>query len=126
MYMLRCYLFLFFGVITASSSAYSLEFIELKNKETFEAKVVGKTWLHAAVDATLRIEPDGSMTADAPKGKLVGKWEFINGKGFCREATFAGKKLPYACQKVKMFGDRILVVFSKKVPNGDPFILFKD
>ena len=64
-------------------SFFGMRFTELKNKETFEAKVVGKTWLHAAVDTTLRIEPDGSMTANAPEGKLVRKWEFINGKGFC-------------------------------------------
>ena len=68
--------------------------------------------------------PDGSVTVDASNGKFVGKWEFINGKGFCREGEYAGKKISYACQKVKLIGNKILVVYTKRFPNGNPYILY--
>ena len=106
------------------SSAHALELKKL-NKEIFDANVVGKTWLNAAIDSYLRIQADGSITIDAPMGKFVGKWEFVNGKGLCREGDFAGKKLPYACQDVKLIGNRILVMYSKRFPDGNPFILLK-
>jgi hypothetical protein len=108
-----------------AQSAHSLEFTELK-KEVFDAKVVGKTWLNASRDSTLKLQPDGSVTIDSPMGKFVGKWEFIDGKGFCREGDFAGKKLPYACQEVKLVGSRILVMYSKTFPDGNPYILDSD
>ena len=85
--MIRHYLILIFGLITVASSAHALEFKELK-KEVFDAKVVGKTWLNASIDSTLKLKTDGSVTIDAPMGKFVGKWEFIDGKGFCREGDF--------------------------------------
>ena len=106
------------------ASAHALELKKL-NKEIFNANVVGKTWLNAAIDSYLRIQADGSITIDAPMGKFVGKWEFVNGKGLCREGDFAGKKLPYACQDVKLIGNRILVMYSKRFPDGNPFILLK-
>ena len=74
----------------------------------------------------MKLKSDGSVTIDAPMGKFVGKWEFIDGKGFCREGDFAGKQLPYARQDVKLVGDRILVMYSKKSPDGNPFILLMD
>ena len=123
--MITRYLALIFAFTMVSSSAHSLEFTEL-TEEIFDAKVVGKTWLHSSYDGTLKIQADGIVTLTAPTGDFVGKWEFIDGKGFCREGDFAGKKLPYACQKVKLVGDRILVMYSKKFPDGNPFILDGD
>ena len=122
--MIRFYIIFIFGSILMGSSAHTMDFKELK-KEAFDAKVVGKTWINASVEAYLKIKSDGSVTVDSPMGKFVGKWEFINGKGFCREGDFAGKKLPYECQKVKLVGKRILVIYTKRFPNGNPFILLK-
>ena len=122
---IRDYLLLIFGFIMLVQPAHSLEFTDL-NKEVFDAKVVGKTWLQASVDSTIKLQPDGSVTADGPNGKFVGEWEFIDGKGFCLEGDFAGKKFPYFCQEVKLVGDRILVIYSKKFPDGNPYILDSD
>ena len=122
---IRHYLILIFGFIMVVQSAHSLEFIDL-NKEVFDAKVVGKTWLQASVDSTIKLQHDGSVTADGPKGKFVGEWEFIDGNGLCLEGDFAGKKFPYFCQEVKLVGDRILIFYNKKFPDGNPYILDSD
>ena len=106
------------------SSAYSLEFTEL-TKEVFDAKVVGKTWLHSSYDGTLKIQADGNVTLMAPTGDFVGKWEFINGKGFCREGKFAGTEIPYGCEEVKLVGNRIFI-FVNRGKRDDPYVLLID
>lgn len=107
-----------------ASSAYSLEFTEL-TKELFDAKVVGKTWLHSSYDRTLKIQSDGNVTFVSPAGEFVGKWEFIDGKGFCREGKFAGTDVPYACEEVKLVGERIFIFVNKGKPD-DPYIMLVD
>ena len=118
------YLPLIFLFIMFFSSAHSLEYTEL-TKEVFNAKVVGKTWLHSSYDGTLKIQADGSVTLMTPTGEFVGKWEFINGSGFCREGKFGGSKIPFACEEVKLVGDRIFI-FVNKVKPDDPYILLID
>ena len=122
--MIKRHLILISGLISVCSVAHSLEFTEL-TKEVFASKVVGKTWLHSSIDATLRIQPDGSVMFEAPKGKFVGEWEFIDDKGFCREGDFAGTKVPYACEEVKLVGDRIFIFVNEGKPD-DPYILLID
>ena len=123
--MVKYFLSLIYVFATVASPAYSLDFTEM-TKEIFDTKVVGKTWLHASIDSTLKIQSDGSVTVDAPRGKFVGKYEFIDGKGFCREGDFAGTKVPYACEEVKLIGERIFVFFNKRKPDGDPYILLTE
>ena len=106
------------------SSAQSLEFTEI-TKEVFDAKVVGKKWLHSSYDGTLEIQADGKVIFMAPTGEFVGKWEFIDGKGFCREGKFAGTTIPFACEEVKLVGDKIFIFVNKGKPD-DPYILLID
>ena len=106
------------------SSAHSLEFTELTEK-IFDTKVVGKTWLHSSYDGILKILADGSVTFMAPTGDFVGKWEFINGKGFCREGEFAGTEIPYVCEEVKLVGERIFIFVNNGKPD-DAYILLTD
>ena len=122
--MVTRYLILIAAFTMVCSSAHSLEFTEM-TEEVFDAKVVGKTWLHSSYDGTLKIQADGSVTLMAPAGDFVGKWEFINGKGFCREGKFAGTAIPYACEKVRLVGDRIFIFVNKEKPD-DPYILLID
>ena len=122
--MITRYLALIFAFTMVSSSAHSLEFTEL-TEEIFDAKVVGKTWLHSSYDGTLKIQADGIVTLTAPAGDFVGKWEFINGKGFCREGKFAGTAIPYACEEVTLVGDRIFIFVNKEKPD-DPYIMLID
>ena len=107
-----------------ASYAHSLEFTEL-TEEAFDAKVAGKTWLHSSDDRTLKIHSDGSVTFVSPAGEFVGEWEFINGKGFCRKGKFAGTDIPYACEEVKLVGERIFI-FVNKGKADDPYILLVD
>jgi len=106
------------------SSAQSLEFTEI-TKEVFYAKVVGKKWLHSSYDRTLEIQADGNVTFMAPAGEFVGKWEFIDGKGFCRKGKFAGTTVPFACEEVKLVGDKIFIFVNKGKPD-DPYIMLID
>ena len=122
--MITRYLTLFSAFTIVCSSAYSLEFTEL-TKEVFDAKVVGKTWLHSSYDGTLKIQADGNVTLMAPTGDFVGKWEFINGKGFCREGKFAGTEIPYGCEEVKLVGNRIFI-FVNRGKRDDPYVLLID
>ena len=62
--------------------------------ETFNSKVVGYSWLHSSIDQTMKFFPDGSVTIEAPKGTFNGRWEFSDGKGFCREGMFGNTKVP--------------------------------
>ena len=123
--MIKRYLTLVSGfIIMICLSAQSLEFTEL-TKEVFNAKVVGKTWLHSSYDGTLKIQADGNVTLMAPTGNFVGKWEFINGKGFCREGKFAGTEIPYDCEEVKLVGNRIFIFVNKGKPD-DAYVLLID
>ena len=122
--MITRYIALISAFIMVCSSAQSLEYKEL-TKEVFDAKVVGKTWLHSSYDGTLKIQADGSVALMTPTGEFIGKWEFVNGKGFCREGEFAGTKIPYACEEVKLVGDRIFIFVNKGKPD-DPYILLID
>ena len=123
--MIKRYLTLVSGfIIMICLSAQSLEFTEL-TKEVFNAKVVGKTWLHSSYDGTLKIQADGNVTLMAPTGNFVGKWEFIDGKGFCREGKFAGTEIPYDCEEVKLVGNRIFIFVNKGKPD-DAYVLLID
>ena len=119
--MVTRYIALISAFIMVCSSAQSLEFTEL-TKEVFDAKVVGRTWLHSSYDGTLKIVADGNVSLMTPTGEFVGKWEFVDGEGFCREGEFAGTKVPYACEEVKLVGDRIFIFVNKGKPD-DPYIL---
>ena len=73
----------------------------------------------------VKIQSDGSVTFVSPAGEFVGEWEFINGKGFCRKGKFAGADIPYACEEVKLVGERIFI-FVNNGKADDPYILLVD
>ena len=122
--MITRFLTLIYAFTMVCSSAHSLEFTEL-TEEVFNTKVVGKTWLHSSYDGILKIQADGSVTLMAPTGDFVGKWEFINGKGFCREGKFAGKEILYDCEEVKLVGNRIFIFVNRGKPD-DAYVLLID
>jgi lysophospholipase L1-like esterase len=103
-------------------------FLELPLEEIdadfFNSKIAGNTWTNFYIDLTMKIERDGRMTGEAPRGDFSGEWEFIECEGLCyRNFKFNGKDVPPTCDEIKRVGSKILVFFTERQPSGDPFIL---
>jgi hypothetical protein len=108
--------------MSCATYASAQEAVLIKDEATFLKQIAGKKWVHSYGKTWLKVNPNGTLVGDSPKGKLAMTWEW-RGNKWCRKGKFGQAELKEECQKFYMIGTRIMKNVNKNAPKGSYYYL---